>query len=41
MFTGIVQGIRKVSSITEFENGRRLCIKLDDLTINLFKITQN
>ena len=36
MFTGIVQGIRKVSSITEFENGRRLCIKLDDLTINLF-----
>ena len=36
MFTGIVQGIRKVSRITEFENGRRLCIKLDDLIVNLF-----
>ena len=37
MFTGIIQGIRKVSGITDFENIRRLCIKLDNLTVNLFR----
>ena len=35
MFTGIVQGVRKVKGITDFENRRRLCLKLDDLAIDL------
>jgi len=37
MFTGIVQGIGKISGITDFENGRKLCIQLDNLTANLIK----
>ena len=37
MFTGIVQGIRKVSGINDFENGRKLYIQLDNLTVNLIE----
>jgi len=37
MFTGIVQGIRKVSDINDFENGRKLYIQLDNLTVNLIE----
>ena len=37
MFTGIVQGICKVSGIADFENGRRLCIQLDNLAVNLMQ----
>ncbi|MBS1255473.1 MAG: Riboflavin synthase [Deltaproteobacteria bacterium] len=37
MFTGIVQGIRRISSVTDFEGGRRLRIQLDDLSENLQK----
>ena len=35
MFTGIVQGICKVSDINDFENGRRLCLQLKDFATNL------
>ena len=35
MFTGIVQGIRRVSGLTDFKGGRRLLLKLDDLALNL------
>ena len=35
MFTGIVQGIRKVSGITKIDGRIRLCLKLDDLATNL------
>ena len=31
MFTGIVQGVRKVSVITDIKGGRRLRIQLNDL----------
>jgi len=37
MFTGIIQGIRKVSGLRDLQDGRRLCLKLDDLAINLSK----
>ena len=35
MFTGIVQGIRKISSIYDIEGGRKLRIQLDNLSDNL------
>ena len=35
MFTGIVQGIRKISRVIDLEGCRRLLIELDDLTVNL------
>ena len=35
MFTGIVQGIRNISLVSDFEGGRRLRIQLDDLSENL------
>ena len=35
MFTGIVQGVRKVSVITDLKGGRRLRIQLNDLVENL------
>lgn len=35
MFTGIVQGIRKISEVTDIEEGRRLRVQLDDLADNL------
>ena len=35
MFTGIVQGIRKISLVSDIEGGRKLRIQLDDLSENL------
>ena len=35
MFTGIVQGVRKVTLITDLKGGRRLRIQLNDLAENL------
>ena len=35
MFTGIVQGVRKVLVITDIKGGRRLRIQLNDLAENL------
>ena len=35
MFTGIVQGISRVSNVIDFENGRKLCLKLNELAVNL------
>ena len=35
MFTGIVQGTRNISSVSNIEGGRRLRIQLDDLSENL------
>ena len=35
MFTGIVQGVRNVTEITDLKGGRRLRIQLNDLTKNL------
>ena len=35
MFTGIVQGIRKISAVEDFEGGRRLRIQLEDLAEKL------
>ncbi|MDC0188386.1 riboflavin synthase, partial [bacterium] len=35
MFTGIVQGIRKISLVTDIEGGRILRIQLNDLSKNL------
>ena len=35
MFTGIVQGIRKISSISDIKGGRKLIIQLDNLSENL------
>jgi len=35
MFTGIVQGVRKVTVITDLKGGRRLRIQLNDLAKNL------
>ena len=35
MFTGIVQGIRKISLVSNIEGGRKLRIQLDDLSENL------
>ena len=35
MFTGIVQGIRKISLVSDIEGGRKLRIQLDDLSKNL------
>ena len=35
MFTGIVQGVRKVTVITDLKGGRRLRIQLNDLAENL------
>ena len=37
MFTGIVQGIRKISLVSDIEGGRKLRIQLDDLSNNLVK----
>ena len=35
MFTGIVQGIRKISLVSDIEGGRKLRIELDDFSENL------
>ena len=35
MFTGIVQGIRKISLVSNIEGGRKLRIQLDDSSKNL------
>ena len=35
MFTGIVQGIRKISAVEDLESGRRLRIQLEDLAEKL------
>jgi len=35
MFTGIVQGIRKISLVSDIEGGRKLRIQLDDFSGNL------
>ena len=35
MFTGIVQGIRKITAVKDLEGGRRLRIKLEDLAEKL------
>ncbi|MCH2283408.1 MAG: riboflavin synthase subunit alpha [SAR324 cluster bacterium] len=35
MFTGIVRGVRKLSAVKDIENGRRLRIKLENLSDNL------
>ena len=35
MFTGIVQGIRKISAVEDIEGGRRLRIQLEDLAEKL------
>ena len=35
MFTGIVQGIRKISLVSDIEGGRKLRIQLDDSSDNL------
>ena len=35
MFTGIVQGIRKISLVSDIEGGRKLRIQLDDFSVNL------
>ena len=35
MFTGIVQGIRKISAVEDFEGGRKLRIQLEDLAEKL------
>ena len=35
MFTGIVQGIKKISLVSDIEGGRKLRIQLDDLSKNL------
>ena len=35
MFTGIVQGIRKISLVSDIEGGRKLRIQLNDLSENL------
>ena len=35
MFTGIVQGLRKISLVSDIEGGRKLRIQLDDLSENL------
>ena len=37
MFTGIVQGIRKITAVENLEGGRRLRIKLEDLAEKLQK----
>ena len=37
MFTGIVQGKRKISLVSDIEGGRILRIQLDDLSKNLVK----
>ena len=37
MFTGIVQGIRKITAVENLEGGRRLRIKLEDLSEKLQK----
>ena len=37
MFTGIVQGKRKISLVSDIEGGRKLRIQLDDLSKNLVK----
>ena len=35
MFTGIVQGIRKISLVYDIEGGRKIRIQLDDFSVNL------
>ena len=35
MFTGIVQGIRNISLVSDIEGGRKLRIQLDDFSVNL------
>jgi riboflavin synthase alpha subunit len=35
MFTGIVQGIRKISLVSDIEGGKKLRIQLEDLSENL------
>ena len=35
MFTGIVQGIRKISLVSDIEGGRKIRIQLDDFSGNL------
>ena len=35
MFTGIVQGIRKISLVSDIEGGRKIRIQLDDFSVNL------
>jgi riboflavin synthase len=35
MFTGIVQGIRKISLVSDIEGGRKFRIQLDDFSGNL------
>ena len=35
MFTGIVQGIRKISSVSDIDGGRKIRIQLDNLSDNL------
>ena len=35
MFTGIVKGIRKISLVSDIEDGRKLRIQLDDFSVNL------
>ncbi len=35
MFTGIIQGIRKISAVEDFEGGRKLRIQLEDLAEKL------
>ena len=35
MFTGIVQGIRKISLVSDFEDGKKFRIQLEDLSENL------
>ena len=35
MFTGIVQGIRKISFVSDFKGGRKLRIQLDNLSDNM------
>ena len=35
MFTGIVQGIRKISLVSDFEGGRKIRIQLDNFSDNL------
>ena len=35
MFTGILQGIRKFSLVSDIEGGRKLRIQLDDFSANL------
>ena len=35
MFTGIVQGRRKISLVSDIEGGRKIRIQLDDFSVNL------